>query len=1246
VEYLDFILELTPRDRFEYSLKVTESPVGRIETTIPFPFDDHTLEKHFIELKLALLSAGANLRAEFSPEEEAVREFGKAMFDSIFASNVRELYDASLGAAGDLGKGLRLKLLVSSPRAASLPWEFLYDSRQEEFICLSQKTPIVRYVEPSEGRRTMLQSMSVTGPLRIFGVAPPYRGYAKLEVESEQSLVAEAIKDLRSVELIWFKGKSWRDLQREMERARPLHIFHFIGHGRFDEENQQGTVTMMGDDGGPYHMNARELGLLLEGHSDTLRLVILNSCEGARSGEKDIFSSVAATLARRSVPVVLAMQYRISDKAAIEFARSFYTYIAEGLSVEAAVAEARKAISLAFYKTVEWGTPVIYMCSRDGDIFNVQEMQVQKQKRERTFHLYDEGRKHYKTRQWRTALSYFDQIRQMVGAYRDVDDLIEDIQRQQAEEEVEHAFNSARQLAELGDWTQATERLQELLEGHPDHERATALLAQAQQEKHLLEIYEDGQRKYEAGKWEDALKCFQELNTERGDYKDVGPLIRRVTFELTKERVAHLYQEVGYATDSQNWKAAIGALERILSIDANDNTAKLWLVRARREQDTSALFAKADGLYGEGKKLNDPGILAQALDHFREVRNEKSDYKNVSVLIGEIERRLAELKRKREERDEQLQTEAEAVFRGVQETDSSDKVAAAIETLKGLHAHHSEPEAIRRWLILTHRKLFDLGLQQRMETIYVTAKKHYEAGRLSEAWLLFSMIGDKAGAYKDVDVLLAETEKRRIGQYLRKWNLGLVTAGLFTASSIGSIVWLNITQIIFPLGFLALMGNAYYLYSLIKSADRWRLEPRRLRAARKTLIESGTPPHGSGSMDRALQTTASDSSTSRSETSAEERLSHRLTSLCRMDDQREIDLSYVTCLEYQLFQDEVLKPYKSSVPPQDGALRSDAGQADRPVRGITCEDANGFTKWLTRHSGGGARYRLPSVEEAIRYPATDSTLAAWCSHKGGPKLVGLLAVNKHAIRQQIKQVVRQGIPMPRQLRRELIVSQNNLVDAAWSTMAQALRLRLNVPLYIAQALIRLVPGALCMELDPNKARDSLTQLAKTVNLKYATTFLEAERESLLFFSDEVLRDEDTKRGRELAKELEGKQRKGLPKLGSVIVALFDIIDARTPSTRRQSQQGYAVHLVELAYEGYGALRKEKKREARSRRRPLWKRVLQPAIAVSDNEVESIIRKLKDHQQSLAQFYWWWRIAMAREADELPSWEGIRIVREQ
>ena len=98
----------------------------------------------------------------------------------------------------------------------------------------------------------------------------------------------------------------------------------------------------------------------LLGDQVTLRLVILNSCEGARttldSVRRDRHQSVAL-----GMPAVVAMQFTISDSAAIVFAEELFTsLIGRQYPIDAAVSEARKAV-FTEVNEIEWATPVLFL---------------------------------------------------------------------------------------------------------------------------------------------------------------------------------------------------------------------------------------------------------------------------------------------------------------------------------------------------------------------------------------------------------------------------------------------------------------------------------------------------------------------------------------------------------------------------------------------------------------------------------------------------------------------------------------------------------------------------------------------------------------------------------------------------------------------------------------------------------------------------------------------------------------------
>src|SRR6185503_2133694 len=157
-------------------------------------------------------------------------------------------------------------------------------------------------------------------------------------------------------------------LQRQLRRGA-YHILHFMGHGTFDARTQDGVLMMEDEDGLSYPISGQDLGMLLHDHR-SLRLVILNACEGARTSRTDPFAGTAQSLVQQGIPAVIAMQFEVSDEAAVVIAHEFYGAIADGYPVDAGLAEARKSL-FATGSGVEWGTPVLYLRAPDGKIFDI-----------------------------------------------------------------------------------------------------------------------------------------------------------------------------------------------------------------------------------------------------------------------------------------------------------------------------------------------------------------------------------------------------------------------------------------------------------------------------------------------------------------------------------------------------------------------------------------------------------------------------------------------------------------------------------------------------------------------------------------------------------------------------------------------------------------------------------------------------------------------------------------------------------
>ena len=367
MDYVDFELEVQSGADGSYDVSVVQSPAGEAHGAMRFPYDTLALQSKLKSLQIALLRSAGSRRTA-SAEDVAVQELGRDLYQALFAGDIASRLHVSRMIAKGAGKGVRIKLRILAPELLGLPWEYLYDADGGNYLALAVSTPVVRYMPIAQP----ILPLEVTPPLRILAMTAGPRDLGQLDAQRERERLETALEKLiqkGTIELEWVAGERWEDLQEALWNG-PWHIFHFVGHGGFNERLGAGVIYLTGADGNAREFSATDLALLLGDH-DPLRLAVLNSCETAQGTQSDIFSSTAAALVRKGTPAVVAMQFEITDDAAIQFSRVFYAAMAHGMPVDSAVAEARKSLALNVTNSYEWGTPVLFMRSPDGVLFRV-----------------------------------------------------------------------------------------------------------------------------------------------------------------------------------------------------------------------------------------------------------------------------------------------------------------------------------------------------------------------------------------------------------------------------------------------------------------------------------------------------------------------------------------------------------------------------------------------------------------------------------------------------------------------------------------------------------------------------------------------------------------------------------------------------------------------------------------------------------------------------------------------------------
>jgi CHASE2 domain-containing sensor protein len=359
VTYLDLDVRIDDKTAAGYAVRAEwkngqseKADYAAIDATVP-P----------LEALLAPIEADSSTRQNLC-------DLGTHLYQAVFCAGKRDieafLEQAYGGAATDVSlAGVRIRLRLGPAEIAALPWELLYSQRRDHFFGTTPDTVLLRFVE----LRRPVRPLKARSPLRMLVVIPD----SDLDVVKERDALKKALEKLegRLVQTQTLEGRVTFEALNTVLRRDEFHLLHFIGHGRFEKDEP--FLVLNGEAGGEDLVSQRRMSALVEGHP-TVKLVVLNSCEGARLSSSRPLVGMAAGLVRAGVPAVIAMQFAIDNDQATLFASEFYGSLFDSRWagwVEVALGRARGALGRDFEGDRVVGAPVLFLRGPDGILFDV-----------------------------------------------------------------------------------------------------------------------------------------------------------------------------------------------------------------------------------------------------------------------------------------------------------------------------------------------------------------------------------------------------------------------------------------------------------------------------------------------------------------------------------------------------------------------------------------------------------------------------------------------------------------------------------------------------------------------------------------------------------------------------------------------------------------------------------------------------------------------------------------------------------
>jgi len=336
---------------------------------------------------------------------ELIQRVGEALFEALFDTQLREDFWQTYREIV-LYKQQRLQISLeinetAMPELMAYPWELLRFpqryQRGEILLATDPNLSLVRSRYNLKREEKPAIQIGANESLKIaLVVARPTAdsNLSQVDYQEVQGYLTGLANQQDKIQVLpAINPATSRKVAEQLSNGKP-DIFHFIGHGQLISENGKdvGQVALVRDSGEPDWKTADFFSRLFTQHRP--KIVLLQACETGKQSETDGFSSVASRLMLQGIPVVIAMQYQVSNQTVSGFVKDFYEEIVKGKSVDFAVQQARFNIAMDNgYEQLDFAIPVIYLNAVDGCLWGKGGLGKREQKSAVLVKLSDELRK-------------------------------------------------------------------------------------------------------------------------------------------------------------------------------------------------------------------------------------------------------------------------------------------------------------------------------------------------------------------------------------------------------------------------------------------------------------------------------------------------------------------------------------------------------------------------------------------------------------------------------------------------------------------------------------------------------------------------------------------------------------------------------------------------------------------------------------------------------------------------------------
>lgn len=366
------------RDLFHLTIRFSQDHLLGSELTAPGRRTAYSAEHatHFNANDLARRADNLNLlvlKGGIEAWRPEARSLGSTVYDTL-ATDPHILGDLTAARALVPRSGDLWIEFSGPPVGLGIPFELLRDA--DEYLALNHiltrrvQRPGSGYSRKSQPLHEFVQTLRAKQqPIRILIVGSNSDGMiptAEIEASSLSTMIESDLHRLgldSEITVLVGPDASYANVKEALS-GRDYHIFHYAGHGRFEDRMPEISGLVLRDGTGFRTLTAGDLSLILR---DTkLHLIFLSCCLGARTasqtGRGDFYGLLDA-LSHADVPIVMGYRWVVADVSAKLLAQSFYQELWRTFSPGQALLEARRnsAMVRRGLDNETWASPVLLM---------------------------------------------------------------------------------------------------------------------------------------------------------------------------------------------------------------------------------------------------------------------------------------------------------------------------------------------------------------------------------------------------------------------------------------------------------------------------------------------------------------------------------------------------------------------------------------------------------------------------------------------------------------------------------------------------------------------------------------------------------------------------------------------------------------------------------------------------------------------------------------------------------------------